>query len=68
MKYNYHTHTKRCGHAFGEDEEYVLEAINQGYEVLGFSEHAMFPNMKEEKNMRPNFEELDSYMANLLEW
>ena len=29
-KYNYHTHTKRCGHAVGEDEEYVIAAINNG--------------------------------------
>ena len=23
LEYNYHTHTSRCGHAFGKDEEYV---------------------------------------------
>ena len=23
MKVNYHTHTKRCHHAFGSDEEYI---------------------------------------------
>ncbi len=39
MKTNYHTHTKRCKHAQGEDEEYVLSAIENGYEVLGFSDH-----------------------------
>ena len=27
IKRNYHTHTKRCGHAIGEDEEYVVNAI-----------------------------------------
>lgn len=25
--FNYHSHTKRCGHAEGEDEAYVQEAI-----------------------------------------
>ena len=25
MKANYHTHTTRCQHAFGEDREYVEE-------------------------------------------
>ena len=55
MKYNYHTHTKRCGHATGEDEDYVIAALNKGYKILGFSDHAMFPNMKEEKGMRGNF-------------
>ena len=29
MKANYHTHTARCGHATGTDEDYVLAAIEQ---------------------------------------
>ena len=42
---NLHTHTKRCHHAQGEDEEYVLKAIENGYELFGFSDHAphLFP-------------------------
>lgn len=44
---NYHTHTKRCGHATGLDEEYVLEALGHGYKYLGFSDHAMLPNFSE---------------------
>ena len=44
---NYHTHTKRCGHASGEDEDYVLEAIGCGFQVLGFSDHAMLPDFSE---------------------
>jgi histidinol-phosphatase (PHP family) len=39
MKTNYHTHTSRCQHAIGNDEDYVLSAIKSGYEVLGFSDH-----------------------------
>ncbi len=38
--YNYHTHTSRCGHAGGSDEEYVQAAIKAGYQILGFSDHA----------------------------
>ena len=30
MKTNYHTHTARCMHATGTDEEYVLSAIKGG--------------------------------------
>ena len=44
---NYHTHTKRCGHASGEDEEYVLQALGRGLKVLGFSDHAMLPGLVE---------------------
>ncbi len=40
MDYNYHTHTKRCSHATGEDEEYILRAIEGGVRHMGFSEHA----------------------------
>ena len=39
MNYNYHTHTARCGHASGEDEEYVLTAIAHGVTDMGFSDH-----------------------------
>ena len=40
MKYNYHTHTYRCGHATGTPEEYILRAIEGGITHMGFSEHA----------------------------
>ncbi len=39
QKFNIHTHTHRCGHAFGDDEQFVLAAIEAGFETLGFSEH-----------------------------
>ena len=39
LKNNYHTHTFRCGHASGQDEDYVLEAIHHGMDSLGFSDH-----------------------------
>ena len=42
MDYNYHTHTYRCGHADGTDEEYVKRAIECGIKYMGFSDHAPF--------------------------
>ena len=39
MLANYHTHTRRCQHAKGEDREYVEAAIAAGYRILGFSDH-----------------------------
>ena len=39
MTYNFHTHTKRCGHATGEAENYVLRAIENNITEMGFSEH-----------------------------
>ncbi len=44
--FNLHTHTYRCHHASGKDEEYVIKAIENGYSTIGFSDHApyLFPN------------------------
>ena len=39
---NYHTHTYRCGHASGTEEEYIRNAIELGFTVLGFADHAPF--------------------------
>lgn len=36
---DYHVHTKRCGHASGEDREYVEAAIEKGLKELGFADH-----------------------------
>lgn len=67
MKACYHTHTKRCGHAIGEDEEYVIAAINAGVSVLGFADHApmLYPDgYISTFKMRP--EEIDGYFSSLL--
>lgn len=40
---NYHTHTKRCHHAVGEDREYIESAIKAGIKFLGFSDHVAWP-------------------------
>jgi len=39
---NYHTHTFRCNHASGTEEEYVRNAIDRGIKVLGFSDHSPY--------------------------
>ena len=46
MKANYHTHTWRCRHATGSEEQYVNNAIRAGLEILGFADHApyIFPD------------------------
>lgn len=36
---NYHTHTYRCHHATGTEEEYIKTAINGGIKYMGFSDH-----------------------------
>jgi len=39
MLIDYHIHTKLCGHASGEMEEYVENAIKNGLAEMGFSDH-----------------------------
>ncbi|MCD7859391.1 MAG: histidinol-phosphatase [Firmicutes bacterium] len=43
MKVNLHTHTYRCHHATGADEDYVAAAIAAGYDKLGFADHTPLP-------------------------
>lgn len=64
LKTNWHTHTNRCGHAVGEDEDYVKAAIQAGIKVLGFSDHAAYkePNPTE----RMNIERVPEYQASVL--
>ncbi len=40
---NYHTHTPRCHHATGTEEEYIQAALEGGLQILGFSDHTPYP-------------------------
>lgn len=40
---NYHTHTYRCKHASGTAREYVEAAVQNGLQILGFSDHVPYP-------------------------
>ena len=67
MKANYHTHTSRCGHASGTDEEYVLAAVAQGFGELGFSDHVPWPYKSGFTNpgVRMHVSRLDEYLASV---
>ena len=62
--YNYHTHTRRCGHASGSDEEYVLAAIKAGYKVLGFSDHAPYRDYPH-PGSHMDWEQLEDYISSI---
>lgn len=64
---NMHTHTTRCHHAKGKDREYVEKAIEAGYDVLGFSDHA--PYLFEGDYVSPirmKMSELEGYVDSVL--
>ena len=64
QKFNYHTHTYRCKHARGSDEEYVLAAIKAGYTILGFSDHAPYKDYPSERS-HMDIEQLDEYISSI---
>ncbi len=65
-KANFHTHTERCQHAKGEEREYIEKAIEAGYQVLGFSDHA--PQLFVDghvSRIRMKMEEMEGYVCTL---
>lgn len=64
MKTNFHTHNFRCGHAIGNVEDYVKEAVKHGYTELGISDHAPVPKYY---NDRMKMEELEGYLLEIEE-
>ena len=61
---NYHTHTSRCGHAIGTDEEYVQYAIEAGIKELGFSDHIPFKFVSQ-PGVRMDYDKLDEYISSI---
>ena len=64
QNFNYHSHTKRCEHAIGEDEEYVKAAIANGFQVMGFSDHAPYAGVHT-PGERMDKEALEGYIASV---
>lgn len=62
---NYHTHTTRCNHATGTDEEYVLQALAAGIQILGFSDHTPHWAPCCHNYVRMTVEEFPGYMQSL---
>ena len=67
MLANYHTHTKRCQHATGEDREYVEAAIEAGLKILGFADHCpwIYPDKDFISGIRMTPSQVDDYFYSL---
>lgn len=65
MKYNYHTHTTLCNHAKGENEEYVLAAIEAGFDEIGFADHSAWDFRNFRSGMRMTAEQLPLYCESI---
>lgn len=62
---NYHTHTYLCNHGEGTPADYVSQAVKEGCEELGFSDHVPYPQLKEEEwqNIRMRYDQIEDYIA-----
>ena len=63
IKTNFHTHSQRCGHADGIEEDYIKSAISCGVSELGFSDHGPYPDF--DFGLRMPFCELPKYLEAL---
>ncbi len=60
-----HNHTKMCGHAKGEPEEYIESAIRNGIKYFGFSDHSpVAESIRNGISMRPD--EVETYIEKIL--
>lgn len=63
---NLHSHTVRCQHAHGTEEEFILRAIDIGMDCLGFADHTAWPYKSDfVADMRMRYDELDGYLNTL---
>lgn len=61
IDYCYHTHTSRCGHAYGEDASFVQAALNVGMVEMGFSDHVFLPG-RSQPGIRGDYALLPEYI------
>lgn len=62
-KVNYHTHTELCRHAAGMEADYVQKALEKKMDVLGFSDHAPYPDNR--YGLRMEYHELTPHIERL---
>ena len=63
---NYHTHTWRCQHAEGTEEDFVRAALENGFSVLGFADHTPWPYTSDfVSNMRMRWDQFPGYMQSV---
>ncbi|MCC6178004.1 MAG: histidinol-phosphatase HisJ family protein [Chloroflexi bacterium] len=65
---DYHIHTARCGHASGEMQQYVEQAVQAGLPEMGFSDHIFMywlpPDARDPELAMPE-EDFDTYVEDV---
>lgn len=68
QKFNYHSHTYRCGHADLDmkDEDYILEYIKMGFEKIAITDHCPEKNEIDTRpNIRMKYSEKNEYLNSI---
>lgn len=68
QKFNYHTHTLRCGHADIDykDEDYIKDHIKMGFKKIAFTDHAPQKNEIDKRpNVRMKYSERMEYLQSI---
>lgn len=68
QRFNYHSHTYRCGHADLDmsDEEYVQEYIKMGFRKVAFTDHCPEKNKIDKRtDMRMEYEQRKEYLESV---
>lgn len=68
QKFNYHTHTYRCGHADDNmmDEEYVKEFIKKGFKKIAFTDHCPEKQIIDKRsNIRMEYSQIEEYLGSI---
>ena len=70
QRFNYHTHTYRCGHADNNmsDEDFVKLFVKKGFNKIAFTDHCPEKEIIDNrKNMRMKYSEKDEYLSSVKE-
>lgn len=60
IRANYHTHTYRCHHGEGNIDDYCKAAVENGLEVIAFTDHTPLPDSWQ-NDIRMTIDELQDY-------
>ncbi len=70
QKFNYHSHTYRCGHAelTMKDEDYIKEYIQMGFKKMAFTDHCPEKNKIDNRDdMRMSYSQKGEYLNSIKE-
>ncbi len=64
LSVDYHLHTKRCGHASGEMQEFIDRALSLGLDEIGFSDHLPLLN-RIDRTLSMSWDEFPYYLSDV---